>query len=178
VGGADGRVLAALKISFGISGLAALVDVAFGLIVAWVLPDRAPGRQVVDAMVDLPFALPTAVAGIASTLYAPNGWIGALLAPLASASPSAHRHLHRPGLRRPARRGAHGAADRREIDHELEEASATLGPRRQTVWRVLLPPLVPACSPASPSPSPAPSANTAPSSSWLATCLTSPDRAA
>ncbi len=80
----DRRTLKALEISFGASLIAAAVNVVFGTIVAWVLVRyNFPGRRIVDAMVDLPFALPTAVAGIAlTTLYAPNGWIGALLAPL------------------------------------------------------------------------------------------------
>jgi sulfate transport system permease protein len=78
------RVLASLKLSFGASALAALVNALAGLLVAWVLVRYDfPFRRVVDAMVDLPFALPTAVAGIALTaLYAPNGWLGQLLAPL------------------------------------------------------------------------------------------------
>ncbi len=79
----DPRIVAALKLSFGASFVAALVNAVFGLIVAWVLVRyRFPGRKVIDAMVDLPFALPTAVAGIALTaIYAPNGWIGQYLAP-------------------------------------------------------------------------------------------------
>jgi sulfate/thiosulfate transport system permease protein len=142
------RVLAALKVSFGMSGLAALVDVAFGLIVAWVLTRyRFPGRKVVDAMVDLPFALPTAVAGIAlATLYAPNGWIGALLSPygirIAFTPIGIFIALVFVGLPFAVRTVEPIILD---IDRELEEASATLGAtRRQTIWRVLLPPLVPA----------------------------------
>jgi sulfate transport system permease protein len=78
------RVLASLRLSFGASLLAALINAVFGFIIAWALArQRFPGRRLFDAMIDLPFALPTAVAGIALTaLYAPNGWIGALLAPL------------------------------------------------------------------------------------------------
>jgi sulfate transport system permease protein len=78
------RVVASLKLSFGASALAALVNAVAGLLVAWVLVRvEFPGRRVVDAIVDLPFALPTAVAGIALTaLYAPNGWLGRLLTPL------------------------------------------------------------------------------------------------
>ena len=78
------RVLAALRLSFGASLIAAAINAVFGLIVAWVLVRyRMPAKRVVDALVDLPFALPTAVAGIALTaLYAPNGWVGSLLAPL------------------------------------------------------------------------------------------------
>jgi len=80
----DPRVLASLRLSFGGALLAALVNGVFGLVVAWVLVRYDfPGRRLVDAAVDLPFALPTAVAGVALTaLYAPNGWIGSLLAPL------------------------------------------------------------------------------------------------
>ena len=78
------RVLASLKLSFGASLVAALLNGVFGFIVAWVLVRHDfPGRKLVDALVDLPFALPTAVAGIALTaLYAPNGWLGSLLEPL------------------------------------------------------------------------------------------------
>ena len=73
----DMRTLAALRLSFGISFLAAAINAAFGLIVAWVLVRyEFPGRKLLDAFIDLPFALPTAVAGIALTaLYAPNGWV-------------------------------------------------------------------------------------------------------
>lgn len=78
------RVLASYRLSFGSALLAACVNAVFGAIVAWVLVRyRFPGKRLVDALVDLPFALPTAVAGIALTaLYAPNGWLGGLLAPL------------------------------------------------------------------------------------------------
>lgn len=91
-GGADGflsaigtpRVLAALRLSFGAALLAAALNTLAGFVVAWVLVRyRFPGRRLCDALVDLPFALPTAVAGIALTaLYAPTGWLGRLLAPL------------------------------------------------------------------------------------------------
>ena len=75
------RVLASLRLSFGASLVAAAVNAVFGLLVAWVLVRyEFPGRRVIDALVDLPFALPTAVAGIALTaIYAPNGWLGAPL---------------------------------------------------------------------------------------------------
>lgn len=78
------RVVAALRLSFGGALLAATVNMVFGGIVAWVLVRYSfPGKRLVDALVDLPFALPTAVAGIAlTTLYAPNGWLGRWLAPL------------------------------------------------------------------------------------------------
>jgi sulfate transport system permease protein len=77
------RVLGDLWVSVSTAALASVVNAGFGLLVAWVLTRyRFPGRRFADALVDLPFALPTAVAGIAlSTLYAPNGWIGHLLAP-------------------------------------------------------------------------------------------------
>src|ERR1700712_2151366 len=77
------RVLASLRLSFGMALAAAVIDSFFGLIIAWVLVrSRFPGKALLDAVIDLPFALPTAVAGIAlSTLYAPNGWIGSLRIP-------------------------------------------------------------------------------------------------
>jgi len=78
------RVLASLRLSFGASLLATGINAVFGFIIAWALTrERFPGRRLFDAIIDLPLALPTAVAGIALTaLYAPNGWIGQLLAPL------------------------------------------------------------------------------------------------
>jgi len=78
------RVVAALKLSFGTALIAAAVNAVLGLIVAWVLVRYDfPGRRIVDALVDIPFALPTAIAGIAlTTLWAENGWLGSLLAPL------------------------------------------------------------------------------------------------
>lgn len=78
------RVMASYRVSFGISFFAALVNGVFGVIAAWVLVRyRFPGRRILDAMVDFPFALPTAVAGIALTaLYAPNEWLGKILKPL------------------------------------------------------------------------------------------------
>jgi sulfate/thiosulfate transport system permease protein len=78
------RVLAALRLSFGAAAAAAAINTVMGLLVAWVLARyEFPGRRLADAMVDLPFAMPTAVAGIAlATVYGPHGWIGGLLAPL------------------------------------------------------------------------------------------------
>ena len=78
------RVLAALRLSFGAAIIAAAVNVPFGLLIAWVMVRyRFPGRSLADSLIDMPLALPTAVAGIALTaLFAPNGWIGAWLAPL------------------------------------------------------------------------------------------------
>ena len=81
---ADPRTASAFRVSFGVSAAAAVASVPAGLLLAWALERyRFPGRRLLDAAVDLPFALPTAVAGIAlTTLYAPDGWLGALLAPL------------------------------------------------------------------------------------------------
>jgi sulfate transport system permease protein len=144
----DARVLHALKLSFGASLLAALVNVVFGTVVAWVLVRyRFPGRRVVDAIVDLPFALPTAVAGIAlTTLYAPRGWIGAIFAPLGvkiAYTPLgiviALVFIGLPFVVRTVQ------PVMEEIDREVEEAAATLGAgRAQTLLRVLLPGLAPA----------------------------------
>ncbi|MGH8580952.1 MAG: ABC transporter permease, partial [Gammaproteobacteria bacterium] len=80
---ANPRVLAALKLSFGTAFIAALINTVFGLLVAWVLVRyEFPGKRLFDAMIDLPFALPTAVAGIALTaLYSGHGWIGQFLEP-------------------------------------------------------------------------------------------------
>jgi sulfate/thiosulfate transport system permease protein len=143
----DRRTLQALKISFGTSLIAAAVNVVFGTIVAWVLVRyKFPGRRVVDAMVDLPFALPTAVAGIAlTTLYAPNGWIGSLLAPLGikvAYNPVgitiALIFIGLPFVVRTVQ------PIMEEIDKGVEEVAATLGATRfQTVWRVLFPGLAP-----------------------------------
>ncbi|MGO4838305.1 sulfate ABC transporter permease subunit CysT, partial [Rhizobiaceae sp. 2RAB30] len=144
----DRRTLKALEISFGASLIAALVNVVFGTIVAWVLVRYSfPGRRIVDAMVDLPFALPTAVAGIAlTTLYAPNGWIGSLLAPLGikvAYTPLgiviALIFIGLPFVVRTVQ------PVMEEIDREVEEAAATLGANRfQTIRRVLAPGLTPA----------------------------------
>jgi sulfate/thiosulfate transport system permease protein len=142
------RVRASLELSFGVALSAAAINAVFGGIVAWVLVRyEFPGRRIVDALVDLPFALPTAVAGIALTaLYAPNGWIGALLAPLGIkiaftrlgilialtfiGLPFVVRTLE-PVLQ--------------DLDPEFEEAAATLGAGRwQAFWRVILPAILPA----------------------------------
>jgi sulfate/thiosulfate transport system permease protein len=142
------RVLAALRASFGLSLAAAFVDSVFGLLVAWALMRyRFPTRKVIDAAVDLPFALPTAVAGIAlATLYAPNGWLGAPLAAIglqvAFTPLGIFIALVFVGLPFTVRTVQPLIA---EIDREVEEASATLGAtRRQTIWWVILPMLLPA----------------------------------
>ena len=144
----DRRTLDALRLSFGTATVAALINVVFGVLVAWVLVRyRFPGRRVVDAMVDLPFALPTAVAGIALTaIYAPTGWVGAPLAALglkvAYTPLGIVVALVFVGLPFVVRTVQPMIA---EIDREVEEAAASLGAgRRDTVRRVVLPALTPA----------------------------------
>jgi sulfate transport system permease protein len=142
------RVLASLRLSFGMSLLAALIDSVFGFVIAWVLVRyRFPGRGVLDAIIDLPFALPTAVAGIAlSALYAPNGWLGSLLIPYGI------RIAYTPwgvlvamifiGLPFSVRTLQPVLS---EIGAEVEEAAATLGATRvQTISKVVIPMLTPA----------------------------------
>jgi sulfate transport system permease protein len=142
------RTLAALRVSFVISFVAALINVVFGVIVAWVLIRyRFPGRRFLDAIVDLPFALPTAVAGIALTaIYAPNGWVGSWLAPLgikvAYTPLGIGVALVFIGLPFVVRTVQPVLED---FEREIEEAAASLGAnRRQTVFRVMLPSLLPA----------------------------------
>jgi len=144
----DPRVTASYRLSFGASLAAALINTVFGFVVAWVLVRyRFPGKKVVDALVDLPFALPTAVAGIALTsIYAANGWIGryleawgvrvaftplgVMLAMTFIGLPFVVRTLQ-PILE--------------DLDPEIEQAAASLGAtRRQTIARVILPELWPA----------------------------------
>jgi len=141
-------VLAALRLSFGAAALAAAINVPFGLLIAWVMTRyRFPGRNLADALIDLPLALPTAVAGIALTaLFAPRGWLGAwfaaigvkiaytpsgvLIALIFVGLPFMVRTLQPVILDMPA---------------EAEEAAATLGATRvQTLRRVVLPALMPA----------------------------------
>jgi sulfate transport system permease protein len=142
------RVAAALRTTFSLSFTAAFIDLIFGLIVAWVLTRyEFPGRRLFDAFVDLPFALPTAVAGISlAALYAPNGWFGVYLAELgvkvAFTRLGILVALIFIGLPFVVRTVQPIIA---ELEIELEEASATLGAwRLQTLLFVLLPPLVPA----------------------------------
>jgi sulfate transport system permease protein len=144
----DGRTLAALRVSFGLSVLAAFLNAVFGFIVAWVLVRyEFPGRRVLDAIVDLPFALPTAVAGIALTaLYAKNGWIGQLTEPLglkiAYTPKGIFIALVFIGLPFVVRTVQPVLED---MSKEAEEAAATLGASRsQTFLRVVLPVLLPA----------------------------------
>lgn len=159
---ASPRVLASYRVSFGASLAAALVNMVFGLLVAWVLVRyKFPGKRIVDALVDLPFALPTAVAGIAlTTLYADKGWVGHWLAPwltsvarAVSGNPDiqvklaysqigifiALTFIGLPFVVRTLQPVIE------ELEPEIEEASATLGATRfQTVTRVILPELFPA----------------------------------
>jgi sulfate transport system permease protein len=142
------RVLAALKLSFGAATIGALLNLVFGLIVAWVLVRYDfPGKRAVDAIVDLPFALPTAVAGIALTaIFDRNGWIGkpldafgiqvaytwlgVVVALTFIGLPFVVRTLQPVIV---------------ELDREIEEAAATLGAgRRQVILKVILPSLLPA----------------------------------
>lgn len=142
------RVLAALRLSFGAAFVAASINVLFGLAVAWMLVRYDfPGKRVVDAIVDLPFALPTAVAGIALTsLYAPNGWVGQFLAPLGIKVAYtqlgivvALTFIGLPFVVRTVQPVLE------ELDTELEEAAACLGATRfETFSRVILPVITPA----------------------------------
>jgi sulfate transport system permease protein len=143
----DPRTLAALRISFGISLLAAATNALFGLIVTWVLVRyEFPGRRLLDAFIDLPFALPTAVAGIALTaIYAPKGWVGKFLAPLGikiAYTPLgiliALVFIGLPFIVRTLQPVLE------DLDREVEEAAATLGAHRlQTILSVVMPALVP-----------------------------------
>ena len=144
----DPRVVASYRLSFGAAFIAAAVNAVFGFVVAWVLARyRFPGRRLLDALVDLPFALPTAVSGIALTaIYAPNGWIGRLLKPLGVAVAFTPLGvvvaLTMIGLPFVVRTLQPAIED---LDHQVEEAAASLGATRgQTFRRVLLPLLLPA----------------------------------
>ncbi len=144
----DAEVVAAYKLSFGASFLGAIVNAVFGFIVAWVLVRyEFPGKRIVDGLVDLPFALPTAVAGISLTsVYAYNGWIGSRLEPhgikVAFAPLGVLVALIFVGMPFVVRTVQPILED---LDAEVEEAANSLGATRlQTFWRVILPPLVPA----------------------------------
>ncbi len=144
----DPRVMASYRVTFGASFVAALVNTVFGLLVAWVLVRyRFPGRRVVDAMVDLPFALPTAVAGIAlTTLYASSGWVGRYLDPLGIrisytwiGITVALIFIGLPFVVRTVQ----PVLD--DLEVEVEEAAASLGAQRwQTFTRVVFPTVAPA----------------------------------
>ncbi|MEK4252345.1 sulfate ABC transporter permease subunit CysT [Paenibacillus sp. FSL W7-1287] len=142
------RVLASYRISFVTAFCAAIINTVFGLIVAWVLVRyQFPGKKIIDALVDIPFALPTAVAGIALTaLYAKNGWIGSLLEPLGikvAYSPLgiivALTFIGIPFVVRTVQPVIE------DLEKEMEEAAVMLGAYRlRTLLRVVLPTLYPA----------------------------------
>ena len=142
------RALASYRLSFGASAISAAINAVFGLLVAWVLVRyRFPGRRVVDALVDLPFALPTAVAGIALTaIFAGNGWIGHWLEPLgikvAFTRLGVVVALTFIGLPFVVRTVQPVLQD---VSAELEEAATSLGANRwQTFTKVILPSIWPA----------------------------------
>jgi sulfate transport system permease protein len=142
------RVLASFRLSFGASLIAAALNTVFGLLLAWVLTRyRFPGRRFMDALIDLPFALPTAVAGIALTaLYSSNGWIGQMLEPfgvkVAYTPLGVLIALVFIGLPFVVRTVQPVLAD---LESELEESAATLGASRwQTFYKIILPTLLPA----------------------------------
>ncbi|MCM0759696.1 sulfate ABC transporter permease subunit CysT [Sporomusa sphaeroides DSM 2875] len=142
------RLVASYKLSFGASLIAASINAVFGLLVAWVLVRYSfPGKRIIDGLVDLPFALPTAVAGITlTTLYAPNGWIGSHLALLGikgAYSPLgvviALTFIGLPFVVRMVQPVL------QTLDKEVEEAAASLGAGRlQTFTRIILPEIFPA----------------------------------
>ncbi|WP_398473344.1 sulfate ABC transporter permease subunit CysT [Tardiphaga sp.] len=142
------RTLNALKTSFGLAFLAAIVNLVAGMVIVWALTRyRFPGRRIFDAIVDIPFALPTAVAGVALTsLFAQKGWLGAPLAELGikvAFTPIgifvAMVFIGIPFVVRTVQPVL------QDIDKEIEEVAACLGASRwQTVWRVILPSLLPA----------------------------------
>lgn len=142
------RVVAALRLSFGAALIAAAINTVFGAVVAWVLVRYDfPGKRLFDSIVDLPFALPTAVAGITLTaIFAKNGWVGQFLEPLgikvaysALGVVIALTFIGLPFVVRTLQPVI------LEIEREVEEAAATLGAsRRQAISRVVLPTLVPA----------------------------------
>ena len=142
------RVVASYKLTFGASFLAALINAVFGLLLAWGLTRYTfPGRKIVDALIDLPFALPTAVAGIALTaIYAKNGWVGSLLEPLgikiAFGPPGVLVALTFIGLPFVVRTVQPVLED---LETEYEEAAASLGATRwQAFQHVVFPALFPA----------------------------------
>ncbi|MFP5441176.1 MAG: sulfate ABC transporter permease subunit CysT [Gammaproteobacteria bacterium] len=142
------RVIASYQLSFGAALIGAAINAVFGFIVAWVLVRYTfPGKRFIDALVDLPFALPTAVAGIALTaIYAPNGWFGSLLEPLgikvAFTPLGVMVALTFIGLPFVVRTLQPVLED---LEIEVEEAAASLGASRwQTLCRIILPAILPA----------------------------------
>ncbi len=145
---ASPRVVASYKLTFGASLIGALINGVFGLLTAWVLTRYTfPGKRIIDALVDLPFALPTAVAGIALTaIYAPNGWIGSLLAPhgikVAFTPIGVVIALTFIGLPFVVRTVQPVLED---LEAETEEAAASLGANRwQTFSKIIFPAIAPA----------------------------------
>jgi sulfate transport system permease protein len=144
----DPRTLAALKLSFGAAFIAAAINCVFGLLLSWVLVRyRFPGRRFIDAAIDLPFALPTAVAGIAmAAVYAPNGWIGSIAAELGfkiAFTPLgvvlALVFIGLPFVVRTVQ------PILEEVERDIEEVSALLGASRlRTIFQVVLPQVYPA----------------------------------
>lgn len=142
------RVLAAYRLSFGAAFAAAMINTIFGLIVAWVLTRyEFPGNRLIDGLIDLPFALPTAVAGITlAAIYSPNGWIGQALAPLgikAAYTPLgiaiALLFIGLPFVVRTVQPVL------QDVNRQLEEAAESLGANRVQIFtRVVFPQLVPA----------------------------------
>jgi sulfate transport system permease protein len=142
------RVVASYKLTFGASLIGALINAVFGLLTAWVLVRYTfPGKKLIDALVDLPFALPTAVAGIALTaVYASNGWIGSLLEPhgikVAFTPLGVIVALTFIGLPFVVRTVQPVLED---LEAEAEEAAASLGANRwQTFYKIILPAIWPA----------------------------------
>ena len=141
------RALAAYRLTFAAAAIAAAINVVFGLVVAWILTRyEFPGKGLVDALVDLPFALPTAVAGIALTaLYSENGWLGRFLEPhgikIAFAPAGIVVAMIFVGLPFVVRTVQPVLLD---LDAQMEEVAATLGATRlQIVTRIVLPAVVP-----------------------------------
>ena len=145
---ASPRVVASYKLTFGASLIGASINAVFGLLTAWVLTRYTfPGKRIIDALVDLPFALPTAVAGIALTaIYAPNGWIGSMLAPhdikVAFTPIGVVIALTFIGLPFVVRTVQPVLED---LEAETEEAAASLGANRwQTFTKIIFPAIAPA----------------------------------
>ncbi|MBP2114696.1 sulfate ABC transporter permease subunit CysT [Paenibacillus sp. FSL P2-0089] len=143
----DARVLASYRVSLSTAGAAALINVFLGLLLAWVLVRyEFPGKRIFDALIDLPFALPTAVAGVSLTaLYSQNGWIGSLLTPLgfkvAFTPLGITLALMFIGIPFVVRTVQPVLED---LDRDMEEAAATLGAGRgRTFLRIVLPELLP-----------------------------------